>query len=66
MKKMMTLALGLSFLTGSSMFAEVRPGQRDKARNEVRNDKKRQDDRRDRGDRRGAVRDQHADRRVKR
>ena len=58
MKKMMTLALGLSLFTGSAMFAAVRPAAgKDRARNNVRDDKKRQDDRRD------PHRDDHKDRR---
>jgi len=48
MKKLMTLALGLSFLTGSSLFAGARPVDRGRARNEAKNDKRRQDDHRDR------------------
>jgi hypothetical protein len=53
MKKMMTLALGLSLFTGSALFAAPHPGP---ARNQGRNDKRRQDDHQDR---RSGVHDQH-------
>jgi hypothetical protein len=62
MKKMMTLAIGLSLLTGSALFGAGRPAPRanDRGRNEARNDKRRQDDRR------GAQRDRRVDQRGKR
>ena len=63
MKKMMSLALGLSLFTGSALFAASRPAPgRERGRNEARNDKRRDDHR---GDRRGhdERRDRHDDRR---
>jgi hypothetical protein len=61
MKKMTTLALGLSLFTGSAMFAAVHPAAaKERPRKDIREDKKRQDDRRDRRD---PHRDDHRDRR---
>jgi hypothetical protein len=65
MKKMMTLALGLSLLAGSAFAAPNRPGPdaRNRGRNEARNDRGRKDGRKDgrhddrRDDRRGGRRD---------
>ena len=50
MKKILTLALGLSLFTGSSVFAAERPrvDARNRGRNDARNVKKREDNRRDR------------------
>jgi hypothetical protein len=57
MKKMMTLALGLSLFSGSALFAEGRPAPR--GRNDARNDKGRNNARKDNrhDDRRGAHND---------
>jgi hypothetical protein len=55
MKKLMTVALGLSLFTGSALFAAVHPAPgKDRDRHDARGDKKRDDHRNDRrDDRRG-------------
>ncbi len=58
MKKMMTLALGLSLFSGSALFAAGRPAAGPRGRNDAHGDRGRNNARRDnrQGDHRGAGR----------